>query len=72
MKIEEVKKHLASCTRRVSRDRFNLKNIQIRVVDDLDGSEIVTVSVYDPKTDTDLILLVDFQHSHLIKNDGYI
>lgn len=72
MTIQEVKEHLSNCMRRVSRDRFNLENIQIRVVNDLDGSEIVTVSVYDPKTDTDLILFVDFNHSHLIKIDGDI
>ena len=72
MMIQEVREHLANCMRKVSRDRFNEKNIQIRVVNDLDGSEVVTVSIYDPKTDTDLILFVDFQHSHLIKNDGDI
>lgn len=72
MTTEHIRSHLAACLNQISQNTFNLTgqngSVQIRVVDEADKSAVVTVSVYNPTNDVDLIISSKIEKSLLIED----
>ena len=69
---EEIRAHLAALTdrgfERRSKDRFRIGPVEIRVTDEPNDAAIITVSVYDPYADRDLVFTLDLSGAEMIEN----
>lgn len=69
---EEIRAHMAALAdhgfERTTKNRFHMGSVEIRVTDEPNGSGIITVSVYNWKSDRDLVFTIDLSGAEMIEN----
>ncbi len=72
MTTDEIRAHMAALTdhgiERTSKCRFRMGPVEIRVTDEPNDAGIITVSVYDWKSDRDLVFTLDLSGAEIIEN----